>query len=95
VKRFICLILVLGLTGCGTKPLVRPEPIIQTVEVKTPVIIPCDGLKAIGPDPVYPDTADAIKAAEDLFTRVKLLLSGREFRITREQAYKDALKACK
>lgn len=82
------------LTGCATRPLRQPEPIIRTVEVKVPVPQPCPALQRIRPAPAYPDTAKAIQGAADIFERVKLLLAGRELRIAREASAEAAMGAC-
>lgn len=97
MKRIAILAACLALAACGTTRIERPEPIIRTVEVKVPVDDPACAREAVarlGADPAYPDTPEAIRAALNLFERVKLLLAGRELRIAREAALKDALEAC-
>jgi hypothetical protein len=71
-----------------------PEPIIRTVEVRVPVPQPCPILDRLGPAPTYPDTAEALRAAPNLFERVKLLVAGRALRIAREAALIAAAQAC-
>jgi len=97
MKRIAILAACLALAGCGTTRIERPEPIIRTVEVKVPVDDPACAREAVarlGEAPAYPDTPEAIRAAPNLFERVKLLLAGRELRIAREAAITDALEAC-
>lgn len=76
------------LTGCATTAV---EP-IHTVVVDVPVAVHC--APVIGSEPAYPDTDAAIRAAPDLFSRVKLLLEGRLMRIQRQAELSAALKAC-
>lgn len=97
MKRIAILAACLALAACGTTRIERPEPIIRTVEVKVPVDDPACAREAVarlGEAPAYPDTPEALRAAPNLFERVKLLLAGRELRIAREAALKDALEAC-
>lgn len=92
MRRMVA-IAALALAGCAH----TPEPEIRTVEVKVPVDDPACAREAVarlGAAPAYPDTPEAIRAAPNLFERVKLLLAGRELRIAREAALKDALEAC-
>ena len=49
---------------------------------------------AIGAAPAYPDTDAALKAAPDVFQRVRLLVAGRLERIAREAQLTAALGAC-
>ena len=91
--RWMVAIAALALAGCAH----TPEPEIRTVEVKVPVDDPACAREAVarlGEAPAYPDTPEAIRAAPNLFERVKLLLAGRELRIAREAALKGALEAC-
>lgn len=91
--RWMVAIAALALAGCAH----TPEPEIRTVEVKVPVDDPACAREAVarlGEAPAYPDTPEAIRAAPNLFERVKLLLAGRELRIAREAALADALTAC-
>jgi hypothetical protein len=87
------LIAVLLLAGCNTTPKVRPEPIVQLVEVKIPVVVAC--APDIGPEPVYADTPEAIAAAPDIYARTVLLLVGRIQRIARDAVKTAALDECR
>ncbi|KSB89105.1 hypothetical protein AS593_04210 [Caulobacter vibrioides] len=72
----------------------QPPPVKQ-VEIKTVVEkipVPCQ--PELPPTPQYADTADALKAAGDIYQKVKLLLIGREQRQGREKVLEAALKAC-
>jgi hypothetical protein len=84
------LVIVGALAACEHMP--PPEPVIVTSEAKVPVATPCK--PDLGPEPVYPDTRQALTSAPDLFERVKLLLAGRELRIAWTAAQAKALKAC-
>lgn len=88
MKR-LAILAALALAGCGTtKP---PEPIIRTVEVRVPVPVPCviDVL-----EPVYSDTPEALRAAPDIFERVKLLMAGRMERAEFDNIERAARQAC-
>lgn len=84
ILRCAYLGLAVALAGCATQGLPK--------EVDVPVAVHCK--PNLGPDPNYPDTPAALRAAPDLFTRVKLLVEGRLMRIQREQELKAALQAC-
>jgi hypothetical protein len=79
----------LALTACATTP---PAPQIVTKTVQVAVPVACK--PAIGPAPAYPDTDAALKAAPDVYQRVKLLVAGRLERIAREMELTAALGAC-
>lgn len=91
----VAVVFAIGLGGCaGRVPPIAREPIIRTVEVRVPVPQPCPMLDRLGPAPVYPDTAEALHGAPNLFERVKLLVAGRALRIGREAALIGAAQAC-
>jgi hypothetical protein len=71
----------------------KPEPVIRTVTVTVPVAVPCK--VNVGPEPEYADTDSALRAAPDLFSRVKLLLAGRIQRMQREAELNAAVRACR
>lgn len=76
------------LAGCASA---APEPVVRTVEIRVPVPVPC----VIDlPDPVYSDTAEALRNAPDIFERVKLLLAGRVERQAQDDAERAARRAC-
>lgn len=81
-------LIALLLAGCAHQP---TEPIIRTVEVRVPVRVPC----VIDiPEPLYSDTPEALRAAPNLFERVKLLLAGREERAAHDELERAARRAC-
>lgn len=89
------LALCLTVAACASGPaLPPPEPIIRTVEIKVPVQVPCPALEKLGAEPIYPDTDAALKAAANLFERVKLLMAGRVLRMARGAAVAAALASC-
>ena len=92
MKR-LTLVAALLLASCASKPTPRPEPVVQLVEVAVPIAVACT--PDIGPEPVYIDTDAALKAAADLFERVKLLLAGRDQRIARDEVKTTALEGCR
>jgi hypothetical protein len=87
-RAIICLGL-LALAACTTTP---PAPQIVTKTVQVAVPVACK--PAVGPEPAYPDTDAALKAAPDVYQRVKLLVAGRLERIAREAELTAALGAC-
>lgn len=96
MMRAVVILAALSLTACGGQQS-RPEPVIKVVEVKVPVDDPACAREAVaelGEAPVYPDDATGLKAAADLFERVKLLLAARELRTVREAQLHGALIAC-
>ncbi len=89
MTRIAILASLLLLTACATDN--APKP-ITTVTVRVPVNVPCR--PDIGAAPDYPDTDAAIKAAPDLFARVRLIVAGRLLRIQREAELNAAIKGC-
>lgn len=86
MRRLAIAIALLGLAGCATVP----QVVTKTVEV--PVTTKCT--PDIGPEPQYADSDAALRAAANIFERVKLMLAGREQRIAREAEKTVALRAC-
>ena len=89
IPRPVACLGLMALTACATTP-PAPQVVTKTVQVAVPVA--CK--PAIGPEPAYPDTDAALKAASDVYQRVKLLVAGRLERIAREAALNAALGAC-
>lgn len=83
---------VLLLSACAGR---TPEPEIRTVTVKEAVPIPCPALTALGPEPEYADSAEAISATDDVGELTKLYVIGRMQRIQRLSEYIAASTACK
>jgi len=81
--------LMLMLSACASTP---PAPQIVTKTVQVAVPVACK--PAIDTPPAYPDTDAALKAAPDVYQRVKLLVAGRLERISREAELTAALAAC-
>ena len=97
MRNIFFLVALASLAGCGAATHERPEPIIKIVKVDVPVDSPdCarEAIAELGGPLAYPDTKEALAAAENLFERVKLLLAARTLRIAREQALTDALAIC-
>lgn len=78
------------LGACASSPDGPPGPQMRTLEVPTAVRCRPD----LGPEPDYPDTDAALRAAPDLFARVRLLMAGRLLRIARDQQKSAVLQAC-
>lgn len=78
--------------SCGTtKPM--QEPVIVAREVAVPVPVSCIP-KSFAPPPVYPDTDEALRQADDEKT-VKLLTAGRDLRIARLLQVEPAIEGCR
>jgi hypothetical protein len=88
--RNLVFLAALALPACATT--VAPQPIVRTVTVNVPV--PCPALVELGPEPAYVDTDNALRAAPDLFSRVKLLLQGRLTKTARLAQYAAAKASC-
>lgn len=82
------------LASCATTagPAASPEPRVVIQRVEVPIPVPCD--PATGPEPDYPDTDAALRAAPNVFERVKLLAAGRIMRIARDVEKSVALAKC-
>ena len=88
----IVLVGTLALAGCGTVP--KPaEPKIVVDTAHDPVAASCVP-STLGPAPAYPDTDAALKAAPNMFERVRLLVAGRLLRIQRAGALEGVATAC-
>lgn len=81
----------LAAAACATTP---TEPEVRTVEVVVTKPVPCPALAALGPEPSYPDTNEAIRAAATLADRALLVMTGRVQRIQRLLEYEAAKAAC-
>ena len=87
--------LALAATACHTTPSEPPQPVVRTVEVAVQVPVPCPALDQLGPEPVYPDTADAIANADGIGELARLYATGRLMRIQRLAEYAAVKQACK
>lgn len=83
-----------SLAACKTTGDVDPQPVVRTVEVKVPVVVPCKALEQLGGEPLYPDTNAALQAAADIFEQARLLMAGRLMRIQRLDEYATARADC-
>lgn len=91
------MLMVLGvalITGCAGHQPIPLEPKIVTKEVKVEVPVPCKALVQLGPDPVYPDTAEAISNAPGIGELAALYAKGRIIRMQRLAEYATAKAAC-
>ena len=89
-RPIVLVVALAAVSACAGAP--PNSPALQVREVKTPVAMPCT--PDLGAAPAYPDTDAALKAAPDLFSRVRLMVSGRLLRIARERELNAALAAC-
>jgi hypothetical protein len=68
------------------------EPVIVTQTLKVPVPTPCVPA-TLGPAPTYPDTDDALRAA-DSERFWQLVLAGRDVRIARLSELETTVTGC-
>lgn len=85
-------LLCLLLAACSAKQ-ERPEPIVQTVEVKIPVPQPCVP-KQLGGPPTYVDSDQALLNAKDGAERYRLVYAGRLQRIGRLGEVEPVVLSC-
>lgn len=83
-----------AVAGCSGRPQSSPEPIVRTVEVKVATPVPCKALEALGPEPAYPDTDDAIAGATSIGQLAALYAKGRAMRAQRLLEYSVAKAGC-
>lgn len=87
--------LLVALSACGSPVAAPPAlPVVQTLEVKVPVPVPCKALDELRAEPTYADTPNAVAGAANIFERVSLLLSGRAQRDARLAEYIAAKRSC-
>lgn len=83
----------LALAACHGRP--EPQiPAIRVVETKVAVPVPCPALEALGDEPAYPDSDEAVSKATSLGELAALYAMGRLKRIQRLAEYTAAKGAC-
>ncbi len=90
-RRFASVVgigLVVALGACASGRALSTPPRI----VEVPIAVPCRS--TLGVEPEWPDSDQALRAAPDLFSRVKLLAAGRLLRMARIRELSAALKGC-
>lgn len=88
----IVLAALLATGGCKTVPEpVEPSIVVKEVVVQVPV--PCPALAQLGPEPLYPDTAEAMAGAT-IGQAAALYAQGRVLRAQRLAEYIAARAAC-
>ncbi len=86
--RWIIVGMLVALAGCGTQPVVEPEP--RVVRVEVPVQVPCR-VKA----PATPAwAADGLRREDSLELKVRALLAERRQRIGYERVLVAAVAGC-
>jgi hypothetical protein len=88
IRSFLFLLLIAiscSLSACASAP--------ATKTVDIPVAASCAVM--IDPRPAFPDTHDAINAAENIEARVNLILAGRLLRDARIDELEAALSGCR
>lgn len=94
LRCFAAAALLCAATACASTRHDPPEPSIRTVEVKVAVPVPCPALTALGPEPAYPDTDEAIAASETIGQAAALYAKGRAMRVQRLLEYGVARASC-
>lgn len=94
IARIAGLAAMLLATGCGHMQVEPPAVPVQTITVKEQVPVPCKALVDLGPEPDYPDTDAAIKAAPNVAERARLYATGRAMRVERLAKYAAAKISC-
>jgi hypothetical protein len=79
------LVMLVWLSGCAS-----PSTVVDTVEVKVPVVLPCE---AEVPSPMKYATADLAASSTD-FDKIRALLVERRQRMSVEQELRVLLEAC-
>lgn len=84
--------LVVGLMlACGACSTVRPDPIVQVVEVRVPVSVPCDA----APHREDIDLAPLLNGVDGILPRVELVLDALEHVARQRDAERVALDSCR
>ena len=92
--KWIVPTLALMLAGCGERIESTPEPLVVVKEVVIPgPPVPCVP-KALGDEPAYADTNEALKNAADGAVRYQLIIAGRAQRISRLGELEPVVKGC-
>lgn len=86
-RSLIFLAVVLSVYGCAS------APSLPTV-VNVPIAVACVP-QDFSAEPAYVDNDVALKSADNVFERVKLLLIGRLERIKRLKEFEAAITACR
>lgn len=92
--KFVTLVLVILLAGCGSHVVSTPEPIIVIKEVVIPgPPQPCVP-GSLGGAPVYVDNNEALLAAPEGPLRYQLVIAGRVQRIARLNELEPVIHGC-
>ena len=81
-------------SGCATKVVRSPEPIIITKEVFIPVPVACVP-KELGEPPEYPDDDKSLIASASPEERYQRILAGRELRRARQGETEPVISICR
>lgn len=90
MKKLTLLLPMFLLAACATT---KPQPVVETVEVKVPVAAPCVP-KDLGGQPTYVDSDEALLNAKDPAERYKLIYAGRLQRMARLMVLEPVVLAC-
>jgi hypothetical protein len=92
--RVFAALAAIPLAACQTTPEEPSEPQIRTVEVVVNKPVPCPALAELGPEPLYPDTDEAIAAADGIGELSQMYRVGRAMRQARLMTYMAVAAAC-
>ena len=93
MKMIFSSLLLLTLGACAGRQSVAPTPIVVPQPVAVAVDSPCVP-DTLGGQPIYVDTDDALKKADDAAERYQLLWAGRGQRISRLNEIEPIIAAC-
>ncbi|MBU6429984.1 MAG: hypothetical protein KGR26_13300 [Cyanobacteria bacterium REEB65] len=91
--RRAALLLLFGLSACGTQSGTRPDVLTGKIVVHVPVPVSCVP-KDFPPPPTYPDTRTALIKAPDAVSRTRLVYSGWGERDVRLRLLESTLSVC-
>ena len=83
--KSLLVVLVLLLAGCASR-----EPVVRTVRVEVPVLVPCKTKEVVVP----PWAASGLKKSDSLEVKVRVLLAERRQRMGYEKELSAAVAAC-
>ena len=83
--KSLLVVLVLLLAGCASR-----EPVVRTVRVEVPVLVPCKTREVVVP----PWAASGLKKSDSLEVKVRALLAERRQRMAYERQLSASVFAC-
>ncbi len=91
LSKLVLILSLVVLVGCDTVPEKPPEVKVETVTVKVPVAMPCQTADPEKPTLAFPN----VREEDDIFSKVKALLSDRFLMLGYITKLESALQSCK